>query len=179
MIVFATSEAAKAALEKQAKQVQGIIDTFEGEEVALKHGVAKFFSSTGIQWQSFVRMAQEFGMLLSAGNRKKLSGLSIFMKTNSFPTFQIKQKPVKAIASIEAPKLPAKRKATGGTKKQGDGSAMKPRFNHAITKSVEPSHLAPRDRSGKGKLSLMGQIEDLAGYDVQSKLERLRELRSN
>lgn len=58
--------------------------------------------------------------------------------------------------------------------KQGNGSVLSPRFNHAISPPKEHVEAFRPERVRTSKLPIIGRNEDCRAYDTEYQLERLR-----
>jgi len=124
-------------------------------------------------WWTFTALTRKFGLVEvaeeSAGTKS-----AVYRKTGIVAEIvtiknEQKPKPVKEKVVKEAkPKNPAR----------GDGSVLNPQFNHSIAPPIPRNDLKHRDTFGVTRLKIMAKIDDCGGYDYQSKLGRLEELRA-
>lgn len=58
--------------------------------------------------------------------------------------------------------------------KQGNGSVLAPKFNHAISKPEDKPEIYRTERVRSSKLPIIGKLEDIGAFDAEYQLERLR-----
>ena len=59
--------------------------------------------------------------------------------------------------------------------KQGNGSVLAPKFNHAISKPEDSKpEIYRTERVRTSKLPIIGRLEDARAFDTEYQLERLR-----
>lgn len=163
MLIYTLSRNANATSERCAERVKAIIDSY-AEETIESAGKAKWFVvKHSWRWDDFILMALKYGMLIQIKKGGGKNNPSIFMKTHNYPTFKVEERPkTKKEYQPRKPKL-------------GDGSVLKPNFNHAISKPDDSKlEIYRTQRPKTSKLPIIGKLEDIGAYDVQSKLERLR-----
>ena len=156
-----------AKTEQAIEKVSAIIGAIQGSEVCCKEHKGHI---RGLyrEWQDFVEAAVSFGMLLPLERERPTAPIK-YWKTGMMPTIKIVED-VRTKPTAKADKKPV----------QGDGSCLKPRFNHAISAPIDNNKVKEINRLaplGKSRLGLIGKIEDMGGYDQEAKLERLRMMR--
>ena len=156
MIIYRSNQQMHNSVDA-AERVKRVLDLIEGNEVKITdHLNAALTEYT--RFQRFIENAVSLGMLLVVEKKTGCRG-GLYYKTNIYPTF----------VEIATPKRKSK---------QGDGTVLKPKFNHAIAPKKEPSAEIYRKESfGKSKLGIIGKLEDSGAYNVEEKLERLRRWR--
>ena len=152
MIIYRPAHTIETTKEAIAR-VQRVLDSIQGDELNSKIH-AKNVKAEYANFSLFVRAALEFGMLLQVQKRGQRTNISLFYKTK-----------------IPCEIVEIKRK-NPPRKKQGDGSVLKPMFNHAIAKPETTTR-----RFEKSRLDIMGKLEDIGAYNVKDKMQRLSELR--
>lgn len=157
---------------KSVAKIKAVLDIIEGNEVDSKrHTVAALTQYS--EFRTFSSLAVSYGMLICVNPR--LGGFgepTLFFKTNLDPVF------IDTTSKKEVKPVKPKGRPTQSEKTQGNGSVVKPKFNYPIAKKGEPNEEIYRKESyGKSKLSLMAKIDDIGGYDQESRLERLRDIR--
>ena len=153
MIIYRPAHTIATTKEAIAR-VQRVLDSIQGDELNSKTH-AQNVKAEYANFSLFVRAALEFGMLLQVQKRGHGTNISIFYKTK-----------------IPCEIVEIKRKNPPRKKKQGDGSVLKPMFNHAIAKPETTTR-----RFEKSRLDIMGKLEDIGAYNVEYKMQRLSELR--
>lgn len=141
---------AKKAIENCAavlKRIEG--DLINGQDVPFKPEFSCF--------RLFLRTGILYGMLREVeAPTKRITTTGVWLKTRVPPQIEV----------------------TGtSTRPKGDGSNLKPRFNHAIAPPIQRHTMSRVERSGPSRLSLIGRIEDAGGYDAEYQLAKLRIMR--
>ena len=152
MIIYRPAHTIATTKEAIAR-VQRVLDSIDGDELNSKIH-AQNVKAEYANFSLFVRAALEFAILLQVQKPGQGTNISIFYKTK-----------------IPCEIVEIKRKNPPRKKKQGDGSVLKPMFNHAIAKPETTR------RFEKSRLDIMGKLEDIGAYNVKDKMQRLSELR--
>jgi len=148
---------AKAAIQ----QCKNVLSRISGEFIQGQENIA---APDFNEFRLFMRTALKYGMLREVEAPKAYDPTSgVWIKTRVEPELDIQGQ--------------SKRKPTGGTKQQGDGSMLSPKFNHSIAPPVKPHNMVRVDRTGASRLALIAKIEDAGGYDTDYQLDKLRTLR--
>ncbi|QKJ67455.1 hypothetical protein HQN60_12485 [Deefgea piscis] len=174
-----------AAAITSAKRVQSVLDRIDGELVITTDHNA-IVTSEYTQANNFFANAAKYGMLVKAtgeGTQKR----HVWRKTGEFPEFiapeiseskrlQLENQGRGRGAKRTKPDTDSQRQvatyssakqranAAKSSVKQGDGSVLKPKFNHAISPANEPKTYVYYDRYQPSRLGIMNEIEDKGGY---------------
>lgn len=149
----------EAAIEK----VKAILDSIDDSYVTCsKHNKAVKLHYKN--WQDFAEKAVSFGMLLPLDREWPTAPIQYY-KTGLMPK-------IKVVDDVrDKPKLREKVKP-----KLGDGSVLKPNFNHQISVTPEKPEIYRPERVRASKLPVIARLEDMGAFDVEAKPERLRSM---
>lgn len=169
MLLIVPSASNKIAGEKCAVRVQAVLDNYPQDEIISEGKSKSFIDKHDWRFHDFILMALKYGMVIQThkGN-KNPKDLSTYVKTHNYPSFKVEEKPAAAPKKVYAKRKPV----------LGNGSVLKPMFNHPICKTpIKPEVFRP-ERLRNSKLPIIGRLEDARAFDTQYQLERLRELRA-
>ncbi|QZA80215.1 hypothetical protein [Deefgea piscis] len=173
-----------AAAIASAKRVKSVLDRIEGDLVITTDHNTIMTSEYTVA-NIFFSYAAKYGMLVKVegeGTQKR----QVWRKTGEFPEFiapeiseskrlQLENqgrgrgakrtKPAadnQQVATYSSAKQRAN--AAKSSAKQGNGSVLKPKFNHSISPANEPKNYDLYDRYQPSRLGIMNEIEDKGGY---------------